>query len=162
MDWSRLLPDGPGREYVSARCNGCHSVSLLMLEGRTRSDWEYVMRRAKVIWDLESYEVCACLSGPLPDDEIAIISSYLGEAFGPQGSFEQLPLNVNTASERSLLRLPGLTRNEVQKLLETRRRAPFRTKRQIEKILGPAKFRAIEDFVDVHDSNLRSDGMLPM
>lgn len=74
----------------------------------------------------------------------------------------QLPLNINTASERALLRLPGLARSDVQKLLDSRRRTPFQTKMQIEKVLGREKFSRIDDFVDGKDSNFRTEGVLPM
>ena len=161
VDWSPLLPSGPGRDYTAALCGGCHTVGVLMINNRSRQGWKDQLQAMNAARETGG-ELCACIGGPLNQEEIEILSSYLGEAFGPQNPINQLPLNLNTASERALLRLPGLTRSDVQKLLDSRQRTAIKDKSQVEKLLGHEKFGRIQDFIDFKDSNFRSEGLLPM
>ena len=132
-----------------------------MINKRSRQGWKEQLQAMNAARETGG-ELCYCIGGPLNEEEIEILSSYLGEAFGPQNPINQLPLNINTAPERALLRLPGLTRADVQKLLDLRRRAPFKDTSQLEKLLGREKFHRIETFIDTKDSNFRSEGLLPM
>ena len=160
-DWARLLPEGSGKDYTAALCGGCHTVGILALQKRSRPSWRDFLEGMNLA-RATGGEVCACIGGPIDKDEIDIISSYLSEAFGPKNPIDQLPLNMNTASLGAILRLPGLTKADAETLLNYRKRSAFKNKREIEKVLGSEKFRQIEEFNDIKDSNFRSDGFLPM
>ena len=133
----------------------------MALQKRGRQGWKNQLEGMNIARETGG-EVCACIGGPVDQEEIEIISSYLSEAFGPKNPIEQLPLNVNNAPRAALLRLPGIGQTEVQRVIEYRQRRMFQSKQDIEKLLGREKFQKIEEFVDVKDSNFRSEGLLPM
>ncbi len=160
-DWTPLLPPGPGKEYAVSLCNGCHTAGVLALQRRSRQGWRDALEGMNVA-RMTGGELCACIGGPIEKDEIDILSSYLSEAFGPKNPIDQLPLNVNTASLGAMQRLPGIEPGDARKIEEFRKRANFKTKQEIEKLLGREKFQRIEDFIDVRDSNFRTEGLLPM
>ena len=160
-DWSPLLPPGRGKEYATALCGSCHTVGILALQRRSRQGWRDQLKGMNIARETGG-ELCACIGGPVDEEEVEILSSYLSEAFGPKNPIEQLPLNVNNASVAALLRLPGLGPLDAQKLIEHPKRGGFKSKQEIEKVLGVEIFQKIEDFVDVKDSNFRYEGLLPM
>ncbi len=160
-DWSVMLPPGPGRDYAVALCSGCHTAGVLVIQRRTRAQWhEHLvgMNSARE----NAGELCACIGGPLDEEDIRILADYLGEASGPKNPVDQLPLNVNTAPVGALARLPGLTDADVQSIVVHRLRAPFRSKREIERVLGSGKFAALDGLIDVKDSIFNLQGIIPM
>jgi hypothetical protein len=160
-DWTPMLPPGPGREYVVGLCNGCHSVARLALQKKSAARWRGFLLAMNTA-ATTSGELCACTGGGLDDEEIEILTAYLSQAFGPSNPIDQLPLNLNTATAAAMARLPGLESRDVQKLIASRARAPFRNRREIEQLLGTGKFRRIGAFVDVKDSLFRVEAVLPM
>ena len=160
-DWSALMPEGRGKEYATSLCSRCHNIGVLILQKRTRAGWRDSLLGMNSARDTGG-ELCACLGGPISDDEIELLSSYLSEAFGPKNPIDQLPLNVNTASRNALLRVPGLGALDVQEIIVRRKRAPLRTMHDLENLLGIDKVRQLEKFLDIKDSMFRGDGMLTM
>lgn len=161
IDWTPLLPPGPGREHVTALCSNCHTPGILVLQRRTTKMWRDFLLGMNAARRTPS-ELCACIGGPLDDTELALVTQYLSTAFNKDNPIDQLPLNVNTASAAALARLPGLTDADVQRLVARRLQRPFASKDDIARLLGATTFQSITHFIDVKDSPFRADGMLPM
>jgi hypothetical protein len=161
IDWSPLLPEAPGRDYVLALCSSCHTPGVLVLQRRGPGMWRDFLLRMNAARAMGG-EICSCIGGPLDETEIQVIASYLAGAFGRSNPIDQLPLNVNTAAEAALARLPGLAERDVRALVQRRARAPFTTKEDVARLLGAATFKAIADFIDVKDSIFRREGLVPM
>jgi hypothetical protein len=161
VPWSTLLPGGAGKDYVNALCNRCHTVGLLMIQKRSRSQWRLLLENINTARESGS-ELCACRGGPLSDDDIESISSYMGEAFGANNPIESLPINVNRAPLKALLLLPGMDKAAAEKLMQIRRAKMFVSKGELEKILGRERYLKMEPYFDVRESNFRLDGFLPM
>src|SRR5512140_1325693 len=55
------LPDGPGRDVVQATCSGCHALNLVVNDGYSRQEWQYVISTMV----------------NLPANDMAVITDYL-------------------------------------------------------------------------------------
>lgn len=63
------LPEGAGREMVQAVCSGCHNVNTILgSTGYTRERWHDLIRTMVT----------------LPDDQAAVVTSYLAANFAPR------------------------------------------------------------------------------
>ncbi len=160
-EWGALLPPGPGRDYVVGLCGHCHTAGVLVLQHRTTQAWRDHLLGARTAREI-SAELCFCLGAFLDDEEVDIVSIYLGKVSGKDNPIDQLPLNVNTASEAALRRIPGLTARDVQRLIDLRAKGPVTSKDEVATALGPKTFQRVEDFLDVKDSIFRSEGLIPM
>lgn len=161
VDWTPLFPQAPGRDYVTSLCSQCHTTGILVLQRRSPKMWRDFLLGMNAARAMGG-ELCACIGGPLDKDEIALITDYLSGAFPRDNPIDQLPLNVNTASSAALGRLPGLSQEDVRRLLTYRGVKKFVKKDEIERVLGWKAYRPISNFIDVKDSLFRADGLLPM
>ncbi|MBU6167059.1 MAG: hypothetical protein KGQ52_13170 [Alphaproteobacteria bacterium] len=66
-----LLPAGPGRELVGAKCGTCHAIAIVVGQRRDRVAWEQTM------------EQMIGRGAEINDAEFAEISAYLGRNFAP-------------------------------------------------------------------------------
>ena len=66
------LPDDAGRDLVAARCQGCHSLRIVMQQRAADERWAYMLQ-----WMTQKQNM-----PPLPPDEEAQIRAYLVQHFG--------------------------------------------------------------------------------
>jgi hypothetical protein len=159
-DWTPMLPLAPGRDYAIGLCSGCHSVARLVLQKRSAARWhDFLVGLNTTV--TTGGELCACVGGPLDDGEIETLTRYLSRAFGPTNPVDQLPLNLNTATAAAMARLPMLTADDVQRLIEARSRKPLVTRSEIQRVVGAVKFARISTFVDVKDSLFELESAVP-
>jgi virginiamycin B lyase len=62
------LPDGPGKDTVTANCSGCHVLNRLAA-GYTPEGWRMVVRM------MLNFDV------PIPEDQLATVTDYLAKSF---------------------------------------------------------------------------------
>lgn len=66
-----LLPEGPGRELVGAKCGTCHNIAIVAGQRRNRIAWE------------QSMEQMIGRGAEISDAEFEVIAAYLGKNFAP-------------------------------------------------------------------------------
>jgi virginiamycin B lyase len=69
---SQTLPDGPGKEAVTAYCNSCHTIFSRVGSGYTPEGWRTVMRM------MTNHGVA------VPPDQVALLTDYLIKVFPEQ------------------------------------------------------------------------------
>jgi virginiamycin B lyase len=69
QDWAQKLPDGPGKDTVSAICSGCHEFSGHVGRGYTPAGWQTVVR------------MMLNQGAPIPSDKVAELTDYLTKNF---------------------------------------------------------------------------------
>ena len=67
-DPSVLLPDGPAKPFVLARCNVCHGLEWIARSGATEEGWTSRIRRMNRAGAM------------IPPDEVPILAAYLAQA----------------------------------------------------------------------------------
>jgi len=71
---SVTLPEGPGRDTVSATCSACHSLMLVAQQGLSREVWDETLD-----WMIDEQGM------PAPEPtERKLILDYLSTHFGPE------------------------------------------------------------------------------
>jgi hypothetical protein len=73
------LPDGPGREILTASCLSCHELTALPLFATfyTRDDWHALVLTMKAH------------GAPVDGAQIEVLADYLAQHFGPQSTRPQ-------------------------------------------------------------------------
>ena len=65
-----VLPDGPGRALVAAKCGTCHALPIVTAQRKTLIEWE------------TSIDAMVNRGMPASDDEFDLIAAYLARHFG--------------------------------------------------------------------------------
>jgi mono/diheme cytochrome c family protein len=65
-----LLPAGPGRELVGAKCGTCHTIAIVVAQRRDRMAWEAAI------------DQMIGRGAEVNDAEYGAIAAYLGTHFG--------------------------------------------------------------------------------
>jgi cytochrome c5 len=66
-----LLPAGPGRELVGAKCGTCHAIAIVVGQRRDRMAWE------------QAIDQMIGRGAEISDAEYEQIAAYLGTHFAP-------------------------------------------------------------------------------
>ncbi len=66
-----LLPAGPGREIVGAKCSSCHAIAIVVAQRRDRAAWE------------QAIDQMMGRGAEINDAEYEAIAAYLGTHFAP-------------------------------------------------------------------------------
>ncbi|MCM0031671.1 c-type cytochrome [Sandarakinorhabdus limnophila] len=66
-----LLPAGPGRELVGAKCGTCHAIAIVVGQRRDRAAWE------------QAIDQMIGRGAEVSDAEYDTIAAYLGTHFAP-------------------------------------------------------------------------------
>ncbi len=66
-----LLPAGPGRDLVGAKCGTCHTLAIVVGQRRDRAAWE------------QSIDQMIGRGAEISDAEYEAIAAYLGTNFAP-------------------------------------------------------------------------------
>lgn len=69
-DGAPVLPDGPGRDLVAARCGQCHSLDTVLRAHLTRRQWE-----ARI-------DTMIAKGAKVSDEEFDVVAEYLATHFG--------------------------------------------------------------------------------
>lgn len=121
-DPSESLPPGEGKALVAKQCSGCHDMRGTVQLRKPREAWE------AVVLDM------VARGAPLMLEEVDPIIAYLSRAFGPDAP----PLvDVNTAAQEDLLKLPGVTPPLADRLIAHRTaNGPLSSRDEVRTVLG--------------------------
>jgi type II secretory pathway component PulK len=126
VDWTALLPEGEGRLETTVYCTGCHNMQTIIEKRRLdESGWKDTANR-----------MVFSNGAAISEQDVDIISHYLAQHFGPNVPVIELPVNVNSSSKELLQLLPGMTSENVEKVLAARNQANIKDFSQLEAILG--------------------------
>lgn len=98
QDADSLLPQGPGRDTVARTCGMCHSIGLVVSQGRSAEDWATTIDRMRGLGAVIA-----------PADE-EVIRTYLARYFPPQqdpADFAAMMANVPVGGEPKYPRPSG-------------------------------------------------------
>jgi competence ComEA-like helix-hairpin-helix protein len=141
VDWSLLLPEGEGKIEVVIACSDCHGLKQLLTQKKTQQGWQTSVQKMISIYQ-----------APLAQAEVSPIVSYLAKHFGTSNPIEQLPININTSSAKALGRLPGVSAEIAQAIIECRQtKGPFTTLNELLQVKGvdAATLKRIEPYITV-------------
>jgi competence protein ComEA len=129
-----LLPDGPGKQVVVAKCTQCHGPEMFALSRKTPDDWDGVITK------MTSNGLV------ITDEEYAVIMDYLTKNLSP------LPpkVNVNKATAAELQKSLDLTDTEAQAIVKFHAdHGDFKTWNDVAKVDGvdPKKIEAKKDAI---------------
>lgn len=66
------IPDGPGKDKVVAACAGCHEISRVSIERRTKAHWQ------------QTVDDMIARGAPVDDDaDYDVVVAYLAKNFSP-------------------------------------------------------------------------------
>ena len=120
--WLDLMPAGEGRDLISESCTSCHNLKVIVHARMNRADW------GRTINDMIQR------GAPVFPEEIEQMATYLATAFGP--NVPKL-VNVNTATKEEFGKLPNLTPEMVNRILDARGKAgPFKNSEDLRRALG--------------------------
>jgi streptogramin lyase/mono/diheme cytochrome c family protein len=109
-DYLAMFPEGDGKAIVMNRCMSCHGVELIAPVRSNRDAWGKTLARMNLYWaaraDLQQDQHL----GPMSQEEVDVILSYLSKNFGPDspplsgerifaGPDDNLPLVTRVSAE---------------------------------------------------------------
>ncbi|MBI3949896.1 MAG: helix-hairpin-helix domain-containing protein [Acidobacteria bacterium] len=126
VDWSVFLPEGEGKGEVVLSCSSCHDLREIITLKKTKAGWNRSMQA-----------MISTYSAPVDEADLPIIVSYLSKHFGDNNPLEQLPMNVNSASAEALERLPRISTEAANAIVESRNiSGPFASVEDLLRIKG--------------------------
>lgn len=147
VDFTLLLPAEAGKDLVATHCSSCHSLSSTVSGSRTAEEW------ANTVEDmiLEHH-------APIREKEVRIIADYLGKYAGPGNPLREFPVDLNTATQAALSRLPFVTADKARRILEYRAgKGKISNLAELADILGSDTLQKLQPYVTVKNGD-RSDG----
>ena len=134
-EWELLFPEGEGKSYVLAICQQCHTLKNVALRREDESSWQSLLRSMN------------SRGASLYEEDIAIMSGYLAEYFGPKQPLLEIPLDLNKASLEQLALFPQLTKEEADKILEVGKKKGFKDIADLRQVLSDEKISKIKPFI---------------
>ena len=121
-DISEYLPPGNAKALVAKECAACHDFRNVVRLRASKQAWE------AVVLDM------VARGAPLMIEDADAITSYLGEVFGPKAP----PLvDINTATQDELVKLPGMTAALADRLTAHRKeKGPFASRDDVRAVIG--------------------------
>lgn len=126
-EWNLYLPPGEGKELLGSLCTSCHNLQRIVTQRKDRTVWQQTVHAMLPPEQMEY----------IPD-ELEIAVDYLAKYLGPliptheelqnnldlrvsytRGEIESI-ININTALPNQLLRLPGITTNLAEQIINYR------------------------------------------
>ena len=139
--WASFLPAGNGQLQTGVYCTMCHDLKIVVGDRRTdRDGWTRIVETMAYTHE-----------APIPDEDIPVISEYLAQHFNSSTPVLELPVNINTAPKEILTLLSAFTAEDVQKLLEARKRRKITDWSMLEAIVGKDKAENIKGFVSFRE-----------
>lgn len=126
VDWSVFLPEGEGKSAVMVSCSSCHDLRQVITQKKTKTGWRTSVQK-----------MVAEYKAPVDKEDFQAIVGYLAEHFGEENPVEQLPMNVNTGSAAALARLPGISPQVADAIIESRKSGgPFASVEDLLRVKG--------------------------
>jgi DNA uptake protein ComE-like DNA-binding protein len=121
-DFTDYLPPGEGKALVVAQCSSCHELKGTVQLRQSKQEWE------AVVLDM------AARGAPITVEEADAIIAYLSTVFSPTAP----PLvDVNTAAKPDLMKLPGITSEQADRLIAHRTaKGPLASRDAVRAALG--------------------------
>lgn len=126
-EWDLYLPQGEGKELLGSLCTSCHNLQRIVTQRKDRDFWQQTVHAMLPPEQIEY----------IPD-ELEIVVDYLAKYLGPliptheelqnnldlrasytRGEVESI-ININTALPSQLLRLPGITTDLAEQIINYR------------------------------------------
>lgn len=146
VDWSAFLPPGQGQMQVGSYCTTCHDLKTVVSDRRADAEgWKQIVE-----------DMVLSKGAPAPEEDIPVMANYLAKHFGPATPKLTLPVAINTAPKEILALLPGLTDEEVQKLLDARKNASIKDSSGLETIIGKERTQKIKDVISFEGESKKS------
>lgn len=124
IDWAMLLPDEPGKEFVTAWCVGCHSLAHMVVGKRNKDAW---------------YGSVGAMIGeynaPIPEEDTEAIADYLARVSGENNPVSEVPMDVNSAPPAALKRLKFLNGQQIDAIVQQRSKSKFSSMQDVHKLL---------------------------
>ena len=119
---SEYLPPGNGKALVAKECSACHEFRSVVRLRASKQAWE------AVVLDM------VARGAPLMIEDADAITAYLSDVFGPKAP----PLvDVNTATQDELVKLPGMTAALADRLAAHRKeKGPFSSRDEVRAVIG--------------------------
>lgn len=142
-DMAEYLPPGSGKALVVSECAGCHELARIV-----------VLRQASEAWKTLALRMVNDEGAKLSPADVETVTTYLGEVLGPAAP----PLvDVNTADREQMIKLPGLTGELADRLIEHRTaRGLFVSREEVRSVLAldEAAFEKIRWYLRVQRTPL--------
>ena len=142
VDWSVFLPAGEGRAEVITACSGCHGLTQVITQSKSRSGW-----------NTSVHNMITLNQAPVVSEDIPLIVEYLSKNVGRNNPIQELPMNINRSSSKALERLPGMRAELVQAIIEYRKNdGLFASTNDLLKVKGmnAAKLTRIKPYITVN------------
>jgi competence ComEA-like helix-hairpin-helix protein len=142
VDWSVFLPPGEGRVEVINACSGCHGLTQVITQNKSKSGW-----------NTSVHNMIALNQAPVVSEDIPIIVEYLSKNLGRDNPIQELPMSINRNSSKALERLPGMRADLVQAIVEYRKNVGlFALINDLLKVKGmnAAKLTRIKPYITVN------------
>ena len=139
VDWSVFLPPGQGRVEVITACSGCHGLTQVITQNKSKS-----------AWNTSVHNMITLNQAPVASEDIPVIVEYLAKNIGHNNPIQQLPMSINKSSSTALGRLPGISADLVQAIIEYRKNdGSFSSVNDLLKVKGmnAAKLRRIRPYI---------------
>jgi DNA uptake protein ComE-like DNA-binding protein len=121
-DFTEYLPPGGGKALVVAQCSTCHELKGTVQLRRSKQEWE------AIVLDM------AARGAPVSVEEADAIIAYLSTVFSPTAP----PLvDVNTGAKADVMKLPGVTSGQADRLIAERTaKGPLTSREAVRAALG--------------------------
>jgi competence protein ComEA len=142
VDWSVFLPPGEGRVEVINACSGCHGLTQVITQNKSRSGW-----------NTSVHNMITLNQAPVVSEDIPVIVEYLSKNIGRNNPIQELPMSINRSSGKALERLPGMSVDLVQAIIEYRNNVGlFASINDLLKVKGmsAAKLTRIKPYINVN------------
>jgi len=142
VDWSVFLPPGEGRAEVINACSGCHGLTQVITQNKNKSGWNTTV-----------HNMITLNQAPVVSEDIPIIVEYLSKNIGRGNPIQELPMSLNRSSSKALERLPGLSVDLAQGIIEYRKNVGlFTSINDLLKVKGmnAAKLTRIKPYITVN------------
>ena len=139
-DLSLLLPEEEGKILVAAYCSMCHSLKNTLVGARSQQQWANTID--KMVFEYNA---------PISEEEAESISSYLEKHAGLENPLKDIPMDLNSVSRRALARLPFLSAQDQQNILELREsKGPLTDMKQLAEVLDSETLEKLRPYLKIH------------
>jgi len=139
-DLSLLLPEEEGKILVAVYCSMCHSLKNTLVGARSQQQWANTID--KMVFEYHA---------PISDEEAEVMSSYLEKHAGLENPLKDIPMDLNSASRKALARIPFLSPEDQQSILELREtQGPLTDMEQLAEVLDSETVEKLRPYLKLH------------
>ena len=156
------LPAGEGKELLKVLCTTCHDLGRVITQRRDIKTWRQTVNQMLASWDPKYSDYLG--------EDVGILSTYLAQYFGPltptyetlqgdpelrekylRGEIKSL-MNINAASLAELTKLPGISKEIAERILQYRAaHGSFKRSEDLKTLaeIGEKEFEKLKDLITV-------------